>query len=521
MKVEIKVPEVGESITEVVIASWLKKNGSFVKQNDLLCEIESDKASFELPAEHNGQLEIVVDEGETIAVGKVIGSINIDAHDKKTESIQTSSSEFAGADDNGKAQKVKAANDKPVEIRIPEIGESVSEVTLSKWLKKDGEHVQRDNLICEIESDKASFEIPAESSGELTIKVNEGETISVGTLIATIKTTGDFRGKSPEESAAKEDEKVMGKEIQDKHEVSRVTPVAKNILENAGINYSNLKGSGESGKITKEDALKAVEELSTNDKEPEAEVIKAPADPGEKIQTASGFRETKRKKLTTLRKTLSERLVAAKNQTAMLTTFNEIDMSEIMILRKRYKEMFKEKYGVNLGFMSFFTKAVCAAIQEFPEINAKIENEEIVYHDFCDISIAVSVPKGLVVPVIRNAEGMELHEIEKQVEILAAKAKDNKLSIEEMTGGTFTISNGGIFGSLLSTPILNAPQSAILGMHKIQDRPVVIDGQIVAKPMMYVALSYDHRLVDGRESVSFLVKIKEMLEDPARLLLNI
>ncbi|MFQ5585128.1 MAG: 2-oxoglutarate dehydrogenase complex dihydrolipoyllysine-residue succinyltransferase, partial [Calditrichia bacterium] len=306
----------------------------------------------------------------------------------------------------------------------------------------------------------------------------------------------------------------------------RITPVAKKILKEAGIDLSDVVGSGQGGKITKEDALNAVSQLQAQKEAPETIVTekeKGKEEPELKAGKveAEAARPVRRQPMTTLRKTLSKRLVAAKNETAMLTTFNEVDMAAIMEIRKRYKETFKEKYDVNLGFMSFFVRAVCIALKEFPKINAKIDGEDVVYHDFVDVSIAVSSPRGLVVPVIRNAQTLQLHQIEAQVELLATKARANKLSIEEMTGGTFTISNGGVFGSLLSTPILNAPQSAILGMHKIQERPVVIGGQIVIRPMMYVALSYDHRMVDGRESVTFLVRVKEMLEDPARLLLEI
>lgn len=431
------------------------------------------------------------------------------------------------------------------DVKIPEVGESISEVVLAKWLKKDGEVVEVDDLLCEIESDKASFEIPAEQAGAVKHMAKEGDTVAVGGVIAQID--GDA---APESSKAEEKKSVSAIPAKDeKTETSapaekakpspakspdsekdkkiKVSPVAANILVKAGLTADSVSGSGPGGRVTKEDAVKAVEDLKTREKEaPSPDKAAAPEKkekpaPAVSQPSESPDRQVRRERLSTLRKTLSKRLVAAKNETAMLTTFNEVDMSGIMALRAKYKEIFKEKYEVGLGFMSFFTKAACIALKEWPAVNAKIDGDEVVYHEYCDISIAVSSPRGLVVPVIRNADRLSLAEIEKEVLDLATKARDNKLTIEEMTGGTFTISNGGVFGSLMSTPILNAPQSAILGMHKIEERPVVINGEIVIRPMMYLAVSYDHRIIDGRESVSFLVRIKELLEDPARMLLEI
>lgn len=424
-----------------------------------------------------------------------------------------------------------------VEVKVPEVGESITEVTLAQWLKKDGEYVHPDELICEIESDKASFEIPAETGGILHHKAEEGATLSIGAVLAEIEEAeapaevaeaapavskaGAAKAAPAVESAPPPAEE---KPVSSDHGV-KITPVAANILADAAISPETVQGSGPGGRITKEDALKAV---AAKKEAPETAVTTAPPKPEAPPQPSppmpqppAGERTERRERMSTLRKTIAKRLVAAKNETAMLTTFNEIDMSEVIKLRKKYKEKFKERYEIGLGFMSFFTRAVCIALREFPPVNASIDEDYIVYHDYCDVSIAVSTPRGLVVPVIRNADRMSLWEIEKAVAILAQKARDNQLTIEEMTGGTFTITNGGVFGSLMSTPILNAPQSAILGMHKIQERPVVIDGEIVVRPMMYVALSYDHRIIDGRESVSFLVRVKELLEDPARMLLEI
>jgi 2-oxoglutarate dehydrogenase E2 component (dihydrolipoamide succinyltransferase) len=417
------------------------------------------------------------------------------------------------------------------EVKIPTVGESISEVVLAKWLKKDGDFVETDELLCEIESDKASFEIPAEHSGTVKLHVKEGETAPVGSVIAEIQ--GD--GETPRDEKAR-DEKAPAPEKEDE-EVSpgstdgkiKVSPVAANILTEAGLRAEEVRGSGPGGRITKEDARKAVENREKQEKEAPAPVkseetgsaVTGAVNTEKPASEATPERRTRRERLSTLRKTVSKRLVAAKNETAMLTTFNEIDMSEIMALRAKYKEIFKEKYEIGLGFMSFFTRAVCIALKEWPAVNAQLDGDEAVYHEFCDISIAVSSPRGLVVPVIRNAERMSAAEIEYAVQELATKARENKLTIEEMSGGTFTISNGGVFGSLMSTPILNPPQTAVLGMHKITDRPVVVDGQVVIRPMMYVALSYDHRIIDGRESVSFLVRVKELLEDPARMFLEI
>lgn len=391
-----------------------------------------------------------------------------------------------------------------IEMKVPTVGESISEVTIARWNKKTGDYVQMDELLCELESDKATFELNAEKGGILTTKASEGDTIKIGDVICTI----DENAAKPEgtdivlpKSELPIEEKKSNNPIDNKNISEEIkpypSPAAAKILAEKGIDAKEVKGSGREGRITKNDALNAQLKTTFNE-------IK--------------LRNERTEKMTSLRKTVSKRLVAVKNETAMLTTFNEVDMKPIMDLRNQFKLQFKEKHGVNLGFMSFFTKAVTVALKQFPAVNAYINGEEIIYHDFCDVSIAVSAPKGLVVPVIRNAESLTLAEIEAEVARLAGKARDNKLSLEEMTGGTFTITNGGVFGSMMSTPIINAPQSAILGMHNIIERPVVKDGAIVARPMMYLALSYDHRIIDGRESVGFLVKVKQCLENPVMLL---
>lgn len=410
-----------------------------------------------------------------------------------------------------------------LEIKVPPVGESISEVTLSQWIKKDGDFVEMDEVIAELESDKATFELTAEKAGTLKTVANEGDTLAIGALVCSIE-DGDAATSKPE--APKSESPEVGKIESQKPENNKPevtyasgvpSPAAAKILSEKGIDAASVNGSGVDGRLTKEDAMKAEKAVSPEVRKSE---IQKPTVPS--LQpTVSGLRTERREKMSSLRKTVAKRLVSVKNETAMLTTFNEVDMKPVMDLRAKYKDKFKEKYNVGLGFMSFFTKAVCEALKDFPSVNARIDGEEIVYNDYSDISIAVSAPKGLVVPVIRNAESLSLAQIEQAVVDLAVKARNSKLTIEEMTGGTFTITNGGIFGSMMSTPIINAPQSAILGMHNIVERPVAIGGQVVIRPIMYIALSYDHRIIDGRESVGFLVRVKQLLEDPARLLLAI
>jgi len=384
-----------------------------------------------------------------------------------------------------------------IDIKVPAVGESINEVTLVKWLKKEGQYVERDEVIAELESEKATFEVNAEKAGTLNTVGKEGDTLKIGDVLARIDETAAKPLGTPAPAApapaAQAPVTAVSNDI-------KATPVAAAIITDKKIDATSIVPSGANGKILKHDVLDAINH------------------PGRTPGAALFTRADRREKMSNLRKTVSRRLVEAKNTTAMLTTFNEVDMSAIMALRTKHKDKFKEKHGVNLGFMSFFTKATCYALQEWPAVNAYIDGDELVYHDYCDISIAVSAPKGLVVPVIRNAESLSMADIEKKVVELATKARDSKLSLEEMQGGTFTITNGGVFGSLMSTPIINIPQSAILGMHKIEERPVVVNGQIVIRPMMYLAVSYDHRIIDGRESVSFLVRIKELLENPDQLL---
>ena len=382
-------------------------------------------------------------------------------------------------------------------MKVPSPGESISEVEIAEWLVEDGDYVEKDQSIAEIDSDKATLELPAEKSGRIKIIVNAGDTVAVGDIVCTIDTSISVEKKennSIEEKPQKINPKINPKDLLTN---KKATPLATAMISDLDISASDVNGTGESGKITKSDVIEATETTSE-----------------------SGPRGTSRKKMSSLRRKIASRLVSVKNETAMLTTFNEVDMTNIFEIRKSYKDKFKDKYGVGLGFMSFFTKSVTNAVKEFPDINSMIDDKEIIHHNYADIGIAVSAPKGLMVPVIRNAEMLNFQEIESEIKRLALKARDGDLTINEMVGGTFTITNGGVFGSMLSTPIINPPQSAILGMHNIVERPMAVNGEVKIRPIMYVALSYDHRVIDGRESVGFLVKVKEYLENPTELLMN-
>jgi 2-oxoglutarate dehydrogenase E2 component (dihydrolipoamide succinyltransferase) len=389
-----------------------------------------------------------------------------------------------------------------VDIKVPSPGESISEVRIAQWLVADGDVVEKDQVIAEIDSDKATLELSAEESGKITLLAEADATVNVGDVVAKLDTSVKPTAKK-EVPKVKEAPAEKAPAATASATVAHATPVAVKMMEERGLSADKLTGSGPNGRITKSDV---------------AAYVAGGVDAGAiALNGWGGKRDQSRQKMSTLRKKIAERLVTVKNQTAMLTTFNEVDMSAVMELRNKYKDKFKEEKGVNLGFMSFFTKAVTEALRLFPSVNAQLDGEEMVMHDYADIGIAVSSPKGLMVPVIRNAERMSLAEIESAIKTLAVKARDGKLSIDEMTGGTFTITNGGVFGSMLSTPILNPPQSAILGMHNIVDRPMAVNGQVVIRPVMYLALSYDHRIIDGKESVSFLMAVKQMIEDPSKM----
>jgi len=397
--------------------------------------------------------------------------------------------------------------------KVPSPGESITEVVIARWIKADGDYVEKDDELCEIDSDKATLTINAEDNGALKIMAAEGDTVKVGQVVCSVDTSvkGEAKpkaeAKKPETLKQVQSDKVVPNPMPVAQEKSYATghpsPSAKKMMDEKGIKSNQVAGTGKDGRITKGDVANALANgFSVNE------------------TSFGGTRDQERKKMTTLRKKIAERLVGVKNETAMLTTFNEVDMKPVMDLRKKYKDKFAETHGIGLGFMSFFTKACTIALQHYPSVNAFIDGDEMVFNNYTDIGIAVSAPKGLMVPVLRNAEMMSLADIEKGIKELAIKARDGKLSMDEMTGGTFTITNGGVFGSMLSTPIINPPQSAILGMHNIVERPVAIDGKVEIRPIMYVALSYDHRIIDGKESVSFLVKVKEMLENPSKMLFN-
>lgn len=432
-----------------------------------------------------------------------------------------------------------------VEMKVPTVGESVTEVTLSEWLVKEGDYVEMDQPICEFESDKATLEFPAEAAGVIEFVASEGDDLEIGDLVAKIDTSaeksessGESKEKASaeeEESEAKDGEKAAspdesGDESDDDHPASgEPSPAAAKMMRENDLSSGDIKGTGKEGRIIKEDVQKALEEQksapskskSTEKEEPKEEQKEEKKAEKPSFSSSEKSREERREKMSRMRRTIAKRLVSAKNETAMLTTFNEVDLTEIMAMRKKYQDRFVDKNNIKLGFMSLFSKACAKVLMEMPAVNARLEENELVFHDYVDISIAISTPNGLVVPPVKNVESMSLPEIEWNIKELADKARKNELSLKEMQGGTFTITNGGIFGSMMSTPILNEPQSAILGMHTIQQRPMAIDGEVKIRPMMYLALSYDHRVVDGSTSVTFLVKVKELLEDPTRLLLDL
>lgn len=523
--IEMKVPVIGESITEVTLSSWLKADGEIVKLDEPICEFESDKATLEFPAEASGKLIHVAAEGDDLEIGALVARIDTsaasDAHeDKPKESIKEPKTEASP-----KSQKASATGQK-VEMKVPVIGESITEVTLSSWLVENGSIVQLDQPICEFESDKATLEFPAEATGKIEYIAAEGDDLKIGASVAIIhvmegvSSDDENQGSNKEESTSGS-EPSQSSEEGTSYASGHPSPAAAKILAEKGIEPSDVSGTGKDGRITKEDALKAEKTKSVNSNPDPVSSSSSEADNVKQKAVPSFSRNTRREKMTRMRRTIASRLVSAKNDTAMLTTFNEVDLTNIIALRKKYQEQFVAKHGIKLGFMSLFAKACANVLMEMPQVNAIIDGNELIYHDFVDISVAISTPTGLVVPPVHNVESLDFHEIETKIKELAIKARDGKLSLDEMKGGTFSITNGGIFGSMMSTPILNQPQSAILGMHTIKQRPIAVDGKVEIRPMMYLALSYDHRVIDGSSSVTFLVKVIELLEDPMRLMMNI
>jgi 2-oxoglutarate dehydrogenase E2 component (dihydrolipoamide succinyltransferase) len=517
--VDLKVPVIGESITEVTLSSWLKPNGSYVKLDEPICEFESDKATLEFPAEAEGTLIYVAAEGDDLAIGAIVARIDTSATQSSENKAPIEETKTVIQKPEIKKSMVLNVGGGMVEMNVPIIGESITEVTLSTWLKQDGDYVELDEAICEFESDKATLEFPAEAAGRLIHIAAEGADLAIGALVAKIdtsaqKSSGGAKTVTAEAAVASEITTASSTSYASGHP----SPAAAKILAEKGIDSSEVKGSGVGGRITKEDAATAAKSPSTA----KSETPKSTSENKVPISTDKTFsRGTKVEKMTRMRRTIASRLVEAKNDSAMLTTFNEVDLTNIMELRKQYQEKFVAKHGIKLGFMSLFAKACAQVLMEMPQVNAIIEGDSLIYHDYADISIAISTPTGLVVPPVHNVESLGFHEIEYKIKALAEKARDGKLTLDEMKGGTFTITNGGVFGSMLSTPILNKPQSAILGMHTIKDRPIAINGEVKIRPMMYLALSYDHRVIDGSSSVTFLVKVIELLQDPMRLMMNL
>jgi len=491
---EVRVPTLGESVTEATVATWFKKPGDAVAQDEMLCELETDKVTVEVPSPAAGTLaDIVAAEGETVGVDALLANI----------------SEGAGAAAPAPAAAPASDTGAAVDVMVPTLGESVSEATVSTWFKQVGDTVQQDEMLCELETDKVSVEVPAPASGILTeILAAEGATVAAGGKLAVMGGASATAAAPAAAAAPAHAAASTSKDVED-------SPAAKKAMAEAGISRDAVQGTGRDGRAMKDDVARAVAAAASAPAP--APVAAAPRAP---VSADDASRE-ERVKMTRLRQTIAKRLKDSQNTAAMLTTYNEVDMTEVMAVRKEYKDAFEKKHGARMGFMSFFTKACCHALKEVPEVNAEIDGTDIVYKNYVHMGIAAGTPTGLVVPVIRDADAMSFAEIEKAIAEKGARARDGKLTMAEMQGGTFTISNGGVYGSLMSSPILNPPQSGILGMHKIQERPMAINGQVVIRPMMYLALSYDHRIVDGKGAVTFLVRVKEALEDPRRLLLDL
>ncbi|MFN3143838.1 MAG: 2-oxoglutarate dehydrogenase complex dihydrolipoyllysine-residue succinyltransferase [Paracoccaceae bacterium] len=507
MTTEVRVPTLGESVTEATVATWFKKPGDAVAADEMLCELETDKVTVEVPAPAAGTLaDIVAAEGQTVGVDALLATI--------TEGAAAAPKPAASAP--AKAAPASAAS---IDVMVPTLGESVAEATVSTWFKAAGDTVQQDEMLCELETDKVSVEVPAPASGTLTeILAPEGATVAAGGKLAVMTSGDGAAAPAPAPAAPAAQAQAPAAAAASDRDVEDA-PSAKKLMAEKGLTPDQVTGTGRDGRIMKEDVMKAAAAPAPAPAPaPVAEMPKAA--PRAPVPAEDAARE-ERVKMTRLRQTIARRLKDAQNTAAMLTTYNEVDMTATMELRREYKDLFEKKHGVKLGFMSFFTKACCHALREVPEVNAEIDGTDIVYKNFVHMGVAVGTPNGLVVPVVRDADQMSFAAIEKKIAELGVRARDGKLSMAEMQGGTFTLSNGGVYGSLMSSPILNPPQSGILGMHKIQDRPVAIGGQVVIRPMMYLALSYDHRIVDGKGAVTFLVRVKEALEDPRRLLMDL
>ena len=509
MTTEIRVPTLGESVTEATIAKWMKAEGDAVAADEPLVELETDKVSVEVPAPAAGVLaSIAAREGDTVEVNALLGAIEAaGAAAKKpaAKKAEPAKAETKKAEPK-KTAPASAAGGEDIEVTVPASGESVTEADIGEWLKKIGDAVEADEPLVSLETDKAAMDVPSPAAGVLKeIRAQVGDTVSVGAVIAVISSGGapaKVNGSAASAAAAPAPAvKSAASEA--------LSPAPRRVVAERGLDPAGIEGTGKDGRVTKGDALKA---------EAKPAQAKAPAAPS--VPRDLGPRE-ERVKMSRLRQTIARRLKEAQDTAAMLTTFNDVDMTAVMELRNQYKDLFDKKHGIKLGFMSFFVKACVHALKEVPDVNAEIDGTDIIYKNHYDIGVAVGTEKGLVVPIVRDADLKSMAEIELEIAELGRRARDGALKIEEMQGGTFTISNGGVYGSLLSTPILNQPQSGILGMHRIEERPVARDGQVVVRPMMYLAMSYDHRIVDGKGAVTFLVRVKENLEDPQRLLLDL
>ncbi|MFQ6547651.1 2-oxoglutarate dehydrogenase complex dihydrolipoyllysine-residue succinyltransferase [Aestuariibius sp. 2305UL40-4] len=523
MSTEVRVPTLGESVTEATVATWFKQPGDAVEVDEMLCELETDKVTVEVPSPAAGKLEeIVAKEGETVGVDALLAQIAEGAGNGAAPADDAPKAEAAPKAAEAEAEESKPApkteddgEGEPVDIMVPALGESVTEATVSTWFKQAGDSVAADEMLCELETDKVSVEVPAPTAGTLTeILAKEGETVAAGGKLAVMtrgaghsESVGTPKTTMEANTPAQTQTPDKGRsDVED-------APSAQKLMAEKNLSRDAVTATGRDGRVMKGDVLKALSEPPKQAEAP-APAPRAPV-------AAEDEAQEERVKMTRLRQTIARRLKEAQNTAAMLTTYNEVDMTGVMELRNEYKDLFLKKHGVKLGFMSFFTKACCHALKEVPDVNAEIDGDHVVYKNYVHMGIAVGTPNGLVVPVVRNADDMSFATIEKTIAELGVKARDGKLSMADMQGGSFTISNGGVYGSLMSSPILNPPQSGILGMHKIQERPMVVNGEIVIRPMMYLALSYDHRIVDGKGAVTFLVRVKEALEDPRRLLMDL
>ena len=515
MTSEVRVPTLGESVTEATVATWFKKPGDTVAVDEMLCELETDKVTVEVPSPVAGTLaEIVAAEGDTVGVNALLANIaegdaGSKAAPKGKEAAQEAAAPAAAAR-TADAPK-SGGSGANVDVMVPTLGESVTEATVSTWFKKVGDVVAQDEMLCELETDKVSVEVPSPAAGTLTeILAEEGSTVEASAKLAVIASGDGAAAAAPAQQAAAPAAQAAqgGKDVED-------APSAKKAMAEAGLNRDQVTGSGRDGRVMKDDVAKAIAAGSAAPAP--AAAAAAPRAPS----AADDASREERVKMTRLKQTMARRLKEAQNTAAILTTFNEVDMTEVMGIRNAYKEQFEKKHGVRMGFMSFFTKACCHALKEIPEVNAEIDGTDVIYKNYVHMGVAAGTPTGLVVPVIRDVDTMSFAGIEKAINVMGKKARDGKLTMADMTGGTFTISNGGVYGSLMTAPILNPPQSGILGMAKIQDRPMAIGGEVVIRPMMYISLSYDHRIIDGKGAVTFLVRVKEMLEDPRRLLMDL